>query len=101
MMMQVSQSMKIVLGLVLAVFLGGAILVLSAMKPVAQDNQVAMPKEETQAPEGMDAPVPVSQPAPIESQNKLKELQDQLNAGKITPEEAMQQMNDFNNAKAE
>lgn len=98
-----SRLLKVVLGMLLILLLAGVVFFTLTKKNVQNStpvttNQVKTPapSPEVKTPTEDVVPVPVSQPAPAQSTDKLKELQGLLDAGKITPEEAMKQINEFN-----
>jgi len=96
-----SQSVKIILGAVIL-----AILVVGGYIYMTKEEVTSLPPKTTQqeVPKTTKAQeateTPVSMPAPVETQKKLDELQAQLSAGTITPEEAIKQMDAFNAEQA-
>lgn len=98
-----SRLLKVILGMLFILLLAGIIFLTLTKKSVQKStpvttNQVKtpVPSPEVKTPTETVAPVPVSQPAPAQSVDKLKELQGLLDAGTITPDEFIKQMNDFN-----
>lgn len=97
-----STPFKVILGTVLvAVFIVYGYILLTQEKMLPQTSVAPQTTseeilQETLAPE--EAIATVSEPAPTASVEKLQELQAQVTAGTITPEEAMKQIDAFNNA---
>jgi len=92
-----SQPAKIILGAVII-----AILVVGGYVYMTKEEVTSLPPKTTQqeVPKTTQEQTPVSMPAPVETQNKLEEIQAQLSAGTITPEEAIKQMDAFNAEQA-
>jgi len=92
-----SQSVKIILGAVII-----AILVVGGYVYMTKEEVTSLPPKTTQqeTPQTAQEQTPFSMPAPVETQNKLEEIQAKLTAGTITPEEAIKQMDAFNAEQA-
>ncbi|MDD2766484.1 MAG: hypothetical protein PHH40_01805 [Candidatus Moranbacteria bacterium] len=93
--------LKVIFGTILVVSFLILGYVLMIQKQTASQSSVVNTTETVSQESSSDTMTlpPSSEPAPASSVDKLQELQNQVTAGTITPEEAMKQMDTYNNTK--